>query len=127
MEGTTMREVQQRAILEAVKSNADILALCRQMAQEAEFRTLLDRTSVGLFPRTKVPKSETKVVSRENRGGRRLTVSKEIYIEIIRIANTPDGLPDRDRLTPWLQEKFPQASESNLRSILADVYSSLNI
>ena len=65
---------------------------------------------------------------RKNRGGKRLTIGKAIYTEIIRIANTsPDGLPDRDELMRRLKEKFPAASESNLRSLLAEVYHSLGI
>ena len=64
--------------------------------------------------------------NQKNRGGRSLSASKAIYIEIIRTANTPDGLPDRQELTRRLKDKFPNASESNLRSQLAEVYKALD-
>lgn len=64
-------------------------------------------------------------VEQKNRGGKTLSIGKAIYHEIIQIAHTPDGLPERDELMRRLIKKFPGASESNLRSVLADVYNSL--
>jgi hypothetical protein len=64
---------------------------------------------------------------RKNPGGKPLTVAKQIYIEIIRIANTPDGLPRRDDLSPLLREKFPEAGDSTLRGLLAEIYGALKL
>jgi hypothetical protein len=66
-------------------------------------------------------------IEQKNLGGKPLSIAKEIYHEIIRIAHTPDGLPDRAELMPQLTAKFPDASESNLRSILKGVYQALKL
>jgi hypothetical protein len=67
-------------------------------------------------------------IEQKKTDGRPLSIAKAIYTEIIRIAHTsPDGLPDRRELTRRLQEKFPDAGESTLRSLLADVYRSLKL
>jgi hypothetical protein len=52
-----------------------------------------------------------------------LKSEKMIDLEILKIASTLDGLPDRaEELTRTLKDKFPKVSESDIHSKVADAY-----
>jgi hypothetical protein len=73
---------------------------------------------------TPLRESNTAETEHKNSGGAPLGIGKDICIEIIRIINDmPNGLPPRPKLMDQIQEKFPDAGSTNMRGILAAVYS----
>jgi hypothetical protein len=64
--------------------------------------------------------------SERNKGGRPPTDADDFWIEIVRIANTPDGLPeDETELKKRMLEFQPERSESWVRGKLTKLWKGL--
>src|SRR5262249_26533508 len=89
----------------------------------ADFERAFPINAVGVNPKNTTVR---------DRGGRRPMYDwDEFFCEIIRRANTPDGLPDRAKLTEamkeWCRQNWDkEPSDSLLREKIAKVYDALD-
>jgi hypothetical protein len=60
--------------------------------------------------------------SEHNKGGRPPLDADDFWIEIVRLANLPDGLPDQHELVPHMLEFSPDRSENWVRGKLRKLY-----